>query len=172
MEKINKSKSYILPLLNDFVEIKNVNDIDNTYLFLEGSDKEYIIVKYKKTTETFEYLNSIKGNDLLAEVRETDNNLYLFFNVPDEIRNDYYHFINGKFSKIYNKNKIISFLSKNYTSRHFNTIQRIKQVLFKDRALKAEIEYNLDITLPDDSELSSKPIKEMETLQNEYMGTI
>ena len=172
MEKINKSKSYILPLLNDFVEIKNVNDIDNTYLFLEGSDKEYIIVKYKKTTESFEYLNSIKENDLLAEVKETDSNLYLFFNVPDEVKNDYKHFINGDFSKIYNKAKIISFLSKNYTSRHFNTIQRIKQVLYRDKALKAEIEYSLDVVLPEDSELSSKPIKEMETLQNEYLGAI
>ena len=164
MERINKSKSYVLPLLNDFVEIKHVNDIDNTYLFLEGRDNEYIIVKYKKTTESYSYLDEIKDVELLSEVIETDNNFYLLFNVPYEIMNDYHNFINGDFSKIEGKSKITSFLSKNYSSRHFNTIQRIKQVLTKDRALRAEIEYNLDVTLPDDIELSSKPIKEHETL--------
>ena len=164
MEKVNKSKSYILPLLNDFIQIKNISNIVNSYLFMEGKDDKYIIIKYIRNNEALEYIESIKSHNLINNIIESDNFIYIVFNVPDEIINDYDKFLEGRYSEFENKKGILMFLENNYPSRFFNTIQRIKQVLYKEKALKYEIEYNLDIVLPDNAELSSKPDLINETL--------
>lgn len=164
MERVNKSKSYVLPLLSNFIEIKNISNIVNSYLFLEGKDDKYIIVKYRLNDETLEYVESIKSHCLINNIIENGGYLYIVFNVPNEILKDYEKFVDGKYSEIESKNTIITFLSDNYPSRFFNTIERIRQVLYKDKALKYELEYNLDITLPEGIELSSKPDLIDETL--------
>lgn len=163
--KMNKSKSYIVPLLDDFIKIKHVKYIYNSYLFLEGQEEEYIIIQYEKFEELEEYLETLKGNKYLLEIIEREDFYYLVIDVPSEIKGDYSKFLNGNFSEISKKNKIIKFLSSNYGSRSFQAINRIKQVLYKDRVLKEELEYSLDVLIPEESELSSIPSKQSETLK-------
>jgi hypothetical protein len=165
--KINKSKSYILPLYSKYIEIKYINLVYNTYLFLEGKEENYLIIQYIKenTKEFIDYINNLKLNDLVYKIIEKEDYINVVLNIPEEIKNDYSNFVEGNYSKIKNKSIIVNFLMKNYGSRHFNAINRIKQVLNKDKSLKYELEYNLDTVLPEEIELSSIPCKQTETIK-------
>jgi len=158
MKIINKSKSYILPLLDDYVKLKHVREVNNCYLFLEGDENKYIIIEYKKNNLE-DYLIELRNNQYFIDIVEKEDFYIILFKVPDGIKEDYNKFIEGKFSKIYNKDKIIKFLMTHYSSSEFKAIQRIKQVLYRDRALKEELEYTLDVLIPENAELSSIPSK-------------
>lgn len=163
----NKSKSYILPLFNNYVDIKYIGLVYNTYLFMEGEENNYLIIQYNnENLDDFQqYIDKLSEYDLVSKIDRSDEYIYVFLEVPEELQNDYDSFVSGRFSNISRKNDIINFLTKNYGAVHFKIINRIKQVLYKDRALKEEIEYDLDITLPESSELSSIPEKVTETLK-------
>lgn len=164
--QINKSKSYILPLFSEYIELGFIRDVYNTYLFLEGKENKYFVIQYKKLdTEEFKnYLEVLNQNELVEEIVENDY-INVILRIPDSLREEYDYFVSGNFSKIAKKKHIIQFLQKNYGSSQFPIIERIKQVLYKDRALKEELEYSLDITLPEECELSSIPSKQSETLK-------
>lgn len=164
MRIINKSKSYVLPLLDEFVQIKYVEYVYNTYLFLEGEENKYIVIQYEDNEYTKVYCEEL-DKDYIKDIIFRDDYVYVIFKVPEEIIPDYNMFLEGRFSEIINKEKILNFLMKNYGSRYYNAINRIKQVLYRDKALRAELEFNLDITLPEDVELSSIPDKQTETIR-------
>jgi hypothetical protein len=164
---VNKSKSYLLPLYDGYIKIKYVGSIVNTYLFLEGKENKCLIIQYsKRDTEEFNnYINQLKEEKLVVDIQDKEDYIYIILHVPEELEKDFDNFIYGNFSKISNKNKIVNFLMENYGARSFQAINRIKQVLHKDRALKEELEYSLDISIPEGSELSSVPNKQMETIK-------
>lgn len=164
--QINKSKSYILPLFSEYVELGFIRDVYNTYLFLEGKENKYFVIQYKKLdTEEFKnYLEVLQQNEIVEEIVENDY-INVILKIPDKLEEDYQYFVSGDFSKITKKDYIIKFLQKNYGSSQFPIIERIKQVLYKDRVLKEELEYSLDISLPEECELSSIPNKQSETLK-------
>lgn len=167
--EVNKSKAYILPLLNYYIDLKFINKIKNTYLFLENDLESYIIVKYgKNEDEEFQnYLIELSTNDYCKEVVIKEKETYCIFTVFEEVREDYESFVIGKFSKISirSKKEIVSFSLKNYGAGNIKTINKIKQILDKDTRLKREIEEDLDVTLSEDSELSSLPNLENETIR-------
>lgn len=164
--EINKSKSYMLPLFSHYLGLDFIKHIYNTYLFLEGKDDKYFIIQYNKVDDEdfHSYLNEIKKNKNIEDIVENDY-LNVIVKIPEELEEDYNYFVSGNFSKIKQKKQIVEFLRKNYGSRQFKSIERIKQVLNKDKSLKEELEYTLDITLPPDCELSSIPNKQSETLK-------
>ncbi|MFW6225405.1 MAG: hypothetical protein ACOC3V_00435 [bacterium] len=140
--------------------------IYNTYLFLEGKEDKYFIIQYNKVDDEdfHKYINKLKENELVDDIVENDY-LNIIIKIPEELEPDYNYFVSGNFSKITKKKLIVDFLRKNYGSRQFKSIERIKQVLYKDKDLKEELEFTLDITLPPNCELSSIPDKQSETLK-------
>jgi len=163
---INKSKSYMLPLFSEYIKLDFIKAIYNTYLFLEGKENKCFVIQYKKlNTEEFnDYINSLLQNEYIEDIRE-DDYINVIIKVPETLEQDYNNFISGDFSKITKKESIVNFLMNNYGSAQFKTIERIKQVLYKSKALKDELEYSLDIILPEECELSSIPNRQSETLK-------
>jgi hypothetical protein len=166
---VNRSKAYILPLLNHYVDLQFVKNILNTYLFIEDDLNDYIIIEYNDIEEEdFQnYLIELSVNDYFKNIIKKDNKVYCIFDVNDNVRSDYDKFVNGKFSKISknNKNKIISFSLKHYGVSNIQTINKIKKILNKDEELRRELEEELDVNIPENSELSSIPDMNNETLK-------
>lgn len=167
--EVNKSKAYILPLLNYYVDLNFINKIKNTYLFLENDLDSYIILKYgENEDEEFQnYLIELSTSDYCKEIITKDAETYCIFTIFEEVREDYESFVIGKFSEISvrSKKKIVSFSLKNYGIGNIKTINKIKQILDKDTKLKRKIEEDLDVILSEESELSSLPNLNNETIR-------
>jgi len=173
MGEINKSKSYILPLLGGHISFKYVNFIVNTFLYPNKVEGGYnIILQYDKRVllndDGTEYIESIRHSDLFIDEPIIDDHIYLRLRIPTEYNEDVEYFLDGKYSKINNdvKNKIVIFLLK-YYKNEFKVITRIKQVLTKDAALRRKLEKKFDVPFTRDMELSSKVNIEKETLIEE-----
>ena len=79
------------------------------------------------------------------------------FDVPEEAKSSYTAFVDGRFSEIEDdwKLRILEF-------HGFDFDGHTGKILFKDPGLKARIEKQLDVTLPADAELHSKPSTHLE----------
>jgi len=155
---MNKSKSYILPLvLYDYQENvqKLLDNIENT--FIRYKEKDYVLVlTLFKDNLTLEFFDYYKNLPIFADFSETDTKYILVLSVPEESLEDYDKFIAGKYSKISesSKEKIIKFTYKYYPLQLYDTISK---VVYRDpQLIKEWIEY-LNLTeFPEDVELSSK----------------
>jgi hypothetical protein len=85
------------------------------------------------------------------------------FNVPEEAKASYNHFVNGRYSEIDDlwKLKILDF-------HGFDIDGHTGQILFRDSRLRNKIEENLDITLSEDTELHSIIDRNVEELNFEF----
>ena len=171
--KVNKSKSYLLPLLNTEVEIKFLEYLDNTYINI-NSWVECIALLYNYDISLEEggpeYLNELRKNKLFISMNRLENHFLFIFRFPEYYLEDYYTFKQGKYSLIKQKSKtkIIDFISKNY--QYPDTVQELVQILYKNKERKQKLEESLGITLPDDCELSSKIDESEETFKYEEYG--
>lgn len=165
---INKSYSYLIPLLNTkcnidsayFILIKNVYCSINKEV-----EKPIIVIVYEKLDNDMynEYLTSLYENELTENVIENDDEIIFIFNFPEEFREEYYLYINGKFSMFSQKAKdvIIDFIGNYHKS---SSVWKIKKVLYKEQQLREYLEKKLDLKIDEDMELSSIPDLEKESI--------
>ena len=85
------------------------------------------------------------------------------FDVPEEAKSSYAAFVDGRFSEIDDdwKLRILEF-------HGFDFDGHTGKILFKDPGLRARIEKQLDVTLPADAELHSKPNVNLEVFNQEF----
>lgn len=85
------------------------------------------------------------------------------FDVPKSCRQSYKHFVNGRYSQIDDlwKLKILEF-------HGFDIDGHTGKILFQSDSLRRKMEEDLDVTLPPDSELHSKPDETKEVFDPEY----
>ena len=101
---------------------------------------------------------------------DTDPHHVLFvFAVPEETQASYEHFVNGRYSEI---DDIVKLKILDYHG--FNMDGSTAKILFKSPSLKAELEEQLDVTIPEENELHSPPKLNEETFDPElyYTGKI
>lgn len=173
MGEINKSKSYVLPLLEGHMSFKYINFIVNTFLYPNKIRDGYnIILQYDKKVlfndDGTEYIESLHQSDLFIDEPIIDDHIYLRFRIPYEYNEDVEYFLEGRYSYIRTevKNKIVIFLLK-YYKNNFKVITQIKQVLNKDAALRKKLEKKFNVPFTRDMELSSRVNIEKETLITE-----
>lgn len=161
--KVNKSKSYILPLLEGSINIQYTRLIINTYLYIKPDPElEYrcIHILYDKALtqqELFDdYIEEVKRCSLYVDFKEINEGYLLTFQIPEEHYKDYDYFIVGKYSKLEDssKKKILYHLYKHYPELN-ELIKKIEHILYKDEKLKKAWENKLDTTIPKGVELSS-----------------
>lgn len=157
----NKSKTYLLPLLNEYIEIRNVHLIEDTFInFPDIKDEEnYIGLLYKKEpSKRFEEMFiDYETSDFLREYRLVDDEKIMFiFIFPEEFNDDYVCFKEGLYSKIsgISKNIIIEFTKDTY--KYEPIVVDLVDILYKRENRKAILEKQLQMSIPDDVELSSK----------------
>jgi len=98
---------------------------------------------------------------------DTDPYHVLFvFDVPEETRTSYEHFVNGRYSEI---DDIVKLKILDYHG--FNMDGSTAKILFKSPSLKKELEEQLDVTIPDENELHSPPKLNEETFDPELYHT-
>lgn len=176
VEYINKSKTYILPLLGDIVDIQYPNLILNTYLYVEGIELEedYIAILYKYDPD-YKIINDkrvgfpsyevyLKEHPSCLNVIDVDDCVLFIFKIPNEYKDTYIKFLNGQYSKFNNtsKIKILKFIQKKFPKEK-GIYSNVRNVLMKSDQLRLELEDKLGILLEPDSELSSKIDLECET---------
>lgn len=179
-KKFNKSKTYLLPLMSEVIDLNenNIGFIGNTYLFDE--DNYFSNAFYIELNNDFKdpyytsYEHELTKNDYYLDSIDNDkeNKTIFIFKFPEE----YYHekncFLNGKYSKFQDdaKTLIKEFWTEIYGTNSYavNFLIKIKQVLNKEKRLKEKLEKSLGVTLSDDAELGDLVSKRSETIKLTY----
>lgn len=163
---VNKSKTYVLPYMTDYIDLKFVQSIINTYLFYNGEYKFCILYKFSGKKEFTDYEDSLLSNPLFDTTVDvsTDQVLYVF-DIPDDMYDIIETFIEGKYSRLPNKNKIKNFLIDHFNLSHNNIIFH---VLDRSEVLREKIEGELNIEIDEELDLSDPPNVEAEEFKLEF----
>ncbi len=176
----NKSKTYLLPLLSELIPLRidYMKFLENTYIFDDkGKYEDCIFILHDfsfKNPEFTQYEHSLTSNEFFVDLVDIGNQVLYIFKFPDVYLTEYHHFINGKYSKFGEdaKELILSYWGEVYTEKVYavSFLLKLKQVLFKDKLLKQQIERELStrgapIKLDDTTELASIIEPEEETFE-------
>ena len=155
---MNKSKSYILPLvLYDYQENVQqlLDNIEDTFIRYREKDYVLVLTLYKDNL-TPDFFNYYRKLPIFVDFSERDSRYLLILSVPEESKSDYDKFIDSKYSKMSEsgKEKIIKFTYRYYP---LDLHEAVSKVVFRDPQLVKEWKDYLNITdFPEDVELSSK----------------
>lgn len=156
--KKNKSRTYIVPLIDKFIQIHKSLLVDS-YLFdtnkpeLNNDQIEGIFILFRWSDNDVHRLYEQKLIDSIYTKQHYDvdtEHYMVYLKFPADIILDINLLIEGKYSKIstQSKSNIVNYWSVGSTSDLYGT-------LFKTAARKEKLEKALDITLDDDAELAS-----------------
>lgn len=156
----NRSKTYLLPLILEFFNLpENLShNFINCFIFDKNKVHEnciFLLYKYDiknpKFTK-FEYeLSKTKGYVTHYDLK--DNLILFVLQFPEEYLEEYIHYINSEYSKYGDdaKEKILDYYKrKNIPQKVY---MKVRNILYKDKSLKLELEQMLGVKLSDDSEL-------------------
>lgn len=164
---LNKSYSYLVPLLNEKCKVDSdfVILMKNTYTYHYDYPQEEMIVLCYETSDTDlfrQYLDSFLESELFKEMLYEDEFVYVVLYFPLEFIKEYRLYKLGKFSHIPEESKtiILNYILDIHSIRSAN---RVRRVLYKDEELRFELEKKLDLKIDPSLELSSKPNRVQET---------
>jgi hypothetical protein len=176
----NKSKTYLLPLLSEFIEFdfKFMNCLDNTYMYadVEGYENHFFIEHSFDfgSPEFVAYESKLENNELFVEYIDIGDKVLYIFKFPEDYLHEYNCLINGRYSAfgVDAKELILKFWNTVYAEdiTAVFTLLKIKQILFKDEKLRKQLEKELSspkapIIIDEDAELGSFVYKEQETFE-------
>jgi len=169
----NRSKTYLVPLLNTEVELSDFDLMLNSFIkFNPPVDIAYPLGVLYETVENDNfrfYRNVLRINPLFHSEYDFGKQLLFIFNFPSAYQKDYIAFKEGKYSKMSDsaKRTILTFSAEIY--KYPPLIEDITGILWKHAVRRQKLEKELNIKLPDNSELASKINIEDETFNiNEY----
>lgn len=177
--KYNVSKTYLLPLISEIVDInpKFIDYLENTYMFdSKGEYKDCFFIYHKfnfKNPEFTAYENKLVNNELFVKLVDKGEYTIYIFKFPEEYLPEYDFLKNSMYSLFGNdaKQLILRFWTELYgkNTTGLRVINKIRQILYKDKILKKEIEQSLStpkspVILSDDSELGEFVYVENETI--------
>jgi len=164
----NKSKTYLLPLLSELVGFEKDfhKNIINTYLdFSCGKYEDCFGVLQDfsfKNPEYTSYEHRLVKNELFENLIDVENNRVLYiFRFPEEYLHEYNCYKHGQYSKygVDAKELILEYFGHVYRN-NMNAVPfllKTKQILFKDKKLKRQMEKDLKVKISDEAELSDAP---------------
>jgi hypothetical protein len=160
----------------DSINIRYIDKLLNTYVFLEDYDRELIILSYnidiKHNFDYDDFINDIKASELYIEnILIKDKSINFVFKIPDKYIDDYNLFTTGKYSKINKGTKmlILNTLTDKYGLTHGSkTLHKVRDVLYCGEDLRKELEAEFNMVIPKDWELSSIINTEDETFKMVY----
>lgn len=179
-KKYNASKTYLLPLLSELVDInKNfINELQNTYMFDENNEHQeclYILHDFNfRNPEFTAYEHKLLNNELFVKHIDMGNQVLYVFKFPEEYMKEYYLLQDGKYSEFGEdaKELILDFWTEMYgkVPGGINVILKIKQILYKDKKLKQQLEERLSsrnhkVIIDDDAELGQSVDVEKEVFK-------
>jgi len=175
--KYNASKTYLLPLLSELVNIddKFINYLENTYMFDENNEFFecfFLLFQFSfKNPEFTAYEHKLIENDLFVKIIDIENEdkVIYVFKFPEDYLAEYYCLQNSQYSKFGEdaKKLILKFWTIAYGKVYggINVILTIKQKLYKDKILKEKLEKIINVKINDDAELGEHVYKHDETFK-------
>lgn len=161
--KLNKSKTYLLPLLSEFINIntKFISYLENTYLEdNENKYKDCIYILHDfnfKDKDFTAYEHELINNELYVDSYDIGSKVLYIFKFPEDYLPEYEFFKESKYSKFGEDAKILilEFWQQVYKNNPNAVIflTKVKNILFKENKLKRELEKKLNIKINDDAEL-------------------
>lgn len=177
---LNKSKTYLLPLLSEFIEFdpKFMDFLDNTYMYVdvEGLDNHFFVLhSFDFRTPAFSaYESKLEDNELFVDFVDIGDKVLYTFKFPEEYLHEYNCLINSRYSAfgVDAKELILKFWNTvyKYDTMAIPVLLKIKHVLFKDEKLRKQLEKELSsskcpVTIDEDAELGEFVYKENETFE-------
>jgi len=178
--KFNMSKNYLLPLIAEVIGVEYgfIDYLENTYLFDDKGEFEHcIFIRHEfsfKNPEFTAYEHRLTDNQYFIKCIDIGDEVVYVFKFPEEYLPEYEHFLRGEYSKFGEdaKRVILHFWTQMYgkTASGINAILKMKQILYKDKKLKQQLEERLSseqcrIVLDDDAELGDLVLIEDETFK-------
>lgn len=179
MSKTNISKTYLLPLLSQSINIDYsfAKYITQTYMYdNEGIHDKCIFIEHIfdiKDPKFTKYEHLLTSHPLFKELYDLkDDKVVYVFNFPPEFINEYNLFEKGIYSKFGedSKENILFFWTKVYEENPYigTILKQIKDILYKDPLYRVKLAKSLsddnnDITIEDDAELGNLITIEDET---------
>ncbi len=171
--KYNKSKTYLLPLLSEVLDIniKFLPYLINTYMFDDNDEYKdcfYILHEFSfKNPEFTSYEHKFINNEIFIKSIDLDNKVMYIFKFPEEYLTEYYCLKESKYSEFKPdaKELILRFWSEVYSGNRLAVpfLIKVKQILYKDKKLKEKIEKDFGVVLDDNQELGDFVYIEDET---------
>lgn len=178
--KYTKSKTYLLPLLSEFLDlkIKFLPNLVNTYMFDENNNYQdcfFILHTFDfKNSEFVKYEHNLTTNPLFVKHIDIGNKVIYVFRFPEEYLNEYYKLIDSKYSEFGDdaKQLILRFWGEVYSgnSSGVDFLLKVKQILYKDEKLRQKIQTNLGVTIDKNQELGDYINPETEILKLKKVG--
>lgn len=162
---INRSKTYLLPLLLDVldVDLRFINMVENTYLFEEsGKYDNCIFVEIIFAFDNPEFIkfeHSLKDSYLFRDKIDIDSNKVIFiYDFPTDYMSEYLYYLEGKYSKFSKAavDVILNYYRNIYKEKRFvvEFLIRLNQIFNKDDNLRKELELSLKTKIKPGSELT------------------
>jgi hypothetical protein len=155
----NKSKTYCIPLLNEYIPIRNMDLLDNTFIYFDKSEYPNTIGLLYKLSDSEEFNNMMSDyetSDLLITYHLEPTKVLFIFAFPEEFEKDYSLFKDGKYSQLSNKAKSIIIEFTRNTYQYEPILTDLVDILYKRDNRRYKLEKDLQISISGDSELSSK----------------
>lgn len=161
-EDLTKTSLYLLPCLGGTRNIFGWSYLYNSYITDYNSDNPKLKLTYRFVgSENYNKLENFLINHKFY-ICTKEENKYLtsyIFSIPDEYKQDYHSFLDGKFSLLSEK------LKQNILVFHgFNKRTNVYKILYKSKELKTELEKELGIELEENCELASIPDQKIEII--------
>lgn len=158
----NKSKTYLLPLISEFVGIEKefIKFLVDTYMYIENDDTPYLGILHDfsfKNPEFTAYENRLVNNDLFYKCIDLNNQVLYLFKFPEIYLSEFELFKESKYSEFGEdaKKLILKFWGQIYNGNSgiIPVLIKIRQILYKDEKLRKKLEKELDITIDENQEL-------------------
>lgn len=151
----NKSKTYLLPYMVEFIDLKFINKIVNTYIFYNREYTFCIEYEFSGKKDFVDYEADLMANEYFIESLDTSDTQVLYvFELPAEMYPVIELFIDGKYSYLPYKERIKEFLITHFG---IDSSHRIMHILDRSEELRVMLENDLGIKLPPELDLAEKP---------------
>ena len=156
----NKSKTYLLAYINDYIEIKHVRLLQDTYLFYEKEYKICLLFEFSGKKSFVDYETELMSNEYFDKIIDIHPNKVLYvFDIPQELFDIIDLFVDGKYSYLPEKDKLKQFLIENFNIKENH---KIFHILDRSDILKEELEKKLQVKIPEGLDLTDPPRIETE----------
>lgn len=152
---INRSKTYVLPYMNEYVDIKFLDRLINTYISLNNDYSFCMQYKYSGKKEFTEYERELEKNKYYRGTIDINKTEVIYvFEFPEEMFGILDIYVSGKYSYLPKREMIINFLINKFG---LTTDSKSIKILKREQSLKEELEEKLNIKIPEGLDLASAP---------------
>jgi hypothetical protein len=159
----NKSKTYLLPYMAEYIEVKFLTRLVNTYAFMNGEYKFCLLYDFSAKKVFMDYEESLTKNPYYVDsVDVSKEQVVYIFDYPEAMIPIVNQFMDGKYSYLPDKDTVKRYLMTNFG---ITTSHRIFHILDRTEYLRSKIEESLGLDpIPEHLDLEDPPDKDSEEI--------